>query len=133
MPGHKVAGYAVVTLSTKQTGVPPGDVSDEQMDAVAGWAERWSFGEIRISHQQNFVLPHVPAQALLELWEAAEALQLGTANMGLLTDMICCPGGDYCSLANAKSIPIAEAIQARFEYLDYLYDLGEIQLKNVVI
>ncbi len=125
---HKMPGYTVVTLSTKVTGVPPGDVSDEQMDAVAAWAERWSFGEIRISHQQNFVLPHVPAQALFELWQAADAMQLGIANVGLLTDMICCPGGDYCSLANAKSIPVAEAIQSRFDDYDYLHDLGALDI-----
>lgn len=125
---HKAPGYAVVTLSTKITGVPPGDVSDEQMDAVANWAEAWSFGELRISHQQNFVLPHVPQHQLFELWQQALAKGLATANAGLLTDMICCPGGDYCSLANAKSIPVAEAIQRRFDDYDYLHDLGELDI-----
>ena len=125
---HKQPGYAIVTLSTKRTGVPPGDVSDTQMDAVADWAETYGFGEIRISHQQNFVLPDVGADALCELWRAASALGLGAANRGLATDIICCPGGDYCSLANAKSIPVAEAIQREIEDQDYLHDLGEIDI-----
>jgi sulfite reductase (NADPH) hemoprotein beta-component len=125
---HKQTGYAVVVLSTKVTGVPTGDVSDEQMDAVADWSERYSFSELRISHEQNFVLPHVPMQHLFELWQAATARDLGTANIGLLTDIICCPGGDYCSLANAKSIPVAEAIQQRFDDVDYLHDLGDLDI-----
>jgi len=125
---HKRSGYAVVVLSTKVTGVPTGDVSDEQMDAVADWSERYSFSELRISHEQNFVLPHVPMQHLFELWQAATAQDLGTANIGLLTDIICCPGGDYCSLANAKSIPVAEAIQQRFDDVDYLHDLGDLDI-----
>ncbi len=125
---HQQADLTVVTLSTKMTGVPPGDVSDEQMDAVAQWAEDHSGGEIRISHEQNFVLPHVPRNALFELWEKARRLDLATANAGLLTNMICCPGGDYCSLANAKSIPVAEAIQRRFDDYDYVHDLGDLDL-----
>lgn len=125
---HKQSGYAVVVLSTKVTGVPTGDVSDEQMDAVADWSERYSFSELRISHEQNFVLPHVPMQHLFDLWQAATAQDLATANVGLLTDIICCPGGDYCSLANAKSIPVAEAIQQRFDDVDYLYDLGDLDI-----
>ena len=125
---HKTKGYAVVTLSTKLTGVPPGDVSDEQMDAVASWADLYSFGELSISHEQNFVLPHVPKKDLLALYEQALEHNLATHNIGLLTDMICCPGGDYCSLANAKSIPVAEAIQRRFDDYDYLHDLGELDL-----
>ncbi len=125
---HRQPGYAVVVLSTKVTGVPPGDVSDRQMDAVADWSDRYGFGEIRISHQQNFVLPDVPQAALFELWQAATAEQLGEANVGLLTNIICCPGGDYCSLANAKSIPVAEAIQRRFDDYDFQHDLGPIDL-----
>jgi sulfite reductase (NADPH) hemoprotein beta-component len=125
---HRQPGYAAVALSTKVTGIPPGDVSDRQMEAVADWADRYGFGEIRISHQQNFVLPDVPQGALLELWHAATAEGLGEANIGLLTNIICCPGGDYCSLANAKSIPVAEAIQQRFDDYDYLHDLGPIDL-----
>ncbi len=125
---HKQPGYAIATLSTKVTGTPPGDVSDAQMDAVADWAEAYGFGEVRISHQQNFVLPDVRQDALYELWRKADRLHLGTANRGLATDIICCPGGDYCSLANAKSIPVAAAIQQRIDAYDYLYDLGELDL-----
>ena len=125
---HRVPGYAIVTLSTKITGVPPGDVSDQQMDLVADWADEYGFGELRISHDQNFVLPDVPAARLHELWQAAQQAQLATPNAGLLSDMICCPGGDYCSLANAKSIPVAEAIQQRFDDYDYQYDLGPLDI-----
>ena len=125
---HKVAGYAVVTLSTKAVGVPPGDVSSKQMDAVADWAERYSFGEIRISHEQNFVLAHVAKADLFSLWQQASEIGLGSHNAGLISDMICCPGGDYCSLANAKSLPVAEAIQRRFDDYDFQYDLGDIDL-----
>lgn len=125
---HKRPGYAIVTLSTKATGVPPGDVTDEQMEAVADWSERFGFGDIRISHEQNFVLPDVPQRDLKTLFELACAQLLGQANIGLLTDMICCPGGDFCSLANAKSIPVAEAIQRRFDDYDYLHDLGPLDI-----
>jgi sulfite reductase (NADPH) hemoprotein beta-component len=125
---HRVPGYAIVTLSTKATGVPPGDVSDTQMEAVADWADEFGFGEILISHDQNFVLPDVAAHRLHELWQAARAEQLATPNSGLLSDMICCPGGDYCSLANAKSIPVAEAIQRQFEDYDYQFDLGNLDI-----
>ena len=123
---HKRPGYAIATLSTKPTGVPPGDVTDEQMEAVADWSERFGFGEVRISHEQNFVLPDVPQRNLRELFALACDAALGQANAGLLTDMICCPGGDYCALANAKSIPVAEAIQRRFDDYDYLHDLGPL-------
>ena len=125
---HKRSGYAIVTLSTKATGVPPGDVTDEQMDAVATWSERFGFGEIRISHEQNLVLPDVPQRDLRTLFDLACDEMLGQANAGLLTDVVCCPGGDFCALANAKSIPIAEAIQRRFDDYDYLHDLGSIDL-----
>ncbi len=125
---HKQTGYAIVTLSTKETGTPPGDVSDRQMEAVADWAQAYGFGEIRISHQQNFVLPDVGQDQLYALWQAARAERLATSNQDLATDIICCPGGDYCSLANAKSIPVAEAIQAQLEDTDYLHDLGELDI-----
>ena len=125
---HRQTGYAIVTLSTKATGVPPGDVTDEQMDAVASWSERFGFGEIRISHEQNLVLPDVRQRDLKTLFDLACAELLGQANAGLLTDVICCPGGDFCALANAKSIPVAEAIQRRFDDYDYLHDLGPIDL-----
>ncbi|MCY4656166.1 MAG: nitrite/sulfite reductase [Gammaproteobacteria bacterium] len=125
---HKQRGYAVVTLSTKVPGVPPGDVTAEQMNAVAGWAEDYGFGEVRISHEQNFILPDVRQEDLLELFKQARDALLGNTNAGKLTDMICCPGGDYCSLANAKSIPVADEIQRTFDDVDYLYDLGPLDL-----
>jgi len=126
--GHKVPGYAAVTLSLKKTGVPPGDVTSEQMDAIAGLAERYSFGEIRVSHEQNLVLADVRTRDLPALWREARALGLATPNIGLLTNIISCPGGDFCALANAKSIPVAQAIQERFDALDYLFDIGELDL-----
>ncbi len=126
--GHKVAGYASVTLSLKKTGVPPGDATAEQMDFVADLADRYSFGELRISHEQNLILADVRKADLYALWEDAKRAGLATPNIGLLTDIVCCPGGDFCSLANAKSIPIAEAIQRRFDDLDYLHDIGEIDI-----
>ncbi|MDR6232827.1 nitrite/sulfite reductase [Pseudomonas oryzihabitans] len=126
---HKVAGYRAVLLSTKPgIQAPPGDVTAEQMEAVADWSERFGFGEIRISHEQNIVLPDVRLRDLHALWRLASVAGLGVSNGGLLTDIIACPGGDFCSLANAKSIPIAHSIQARFDDLDYLHDLGDISL-----
>ncbi len=121
-------GYAAVTLSLKKTGVPPGDVTSEQMEAIAALAERYSFGELRVSHEQNLILADVRQQDLPALWREARALGLATPNVGLLTNIICCPGGDFCALANAKSIPVAEAIQERFDDLDYLHDIGELDL-----
>ncbi|HWA11798.1 MAG TPA: nitrite/sulfite reductase [Burkholderiales bacterium] len=125
---HRVAGYRTVVISLKKTGVPPGDATAEQMEAVADWSERFGFGEIRVSHEQNLILPDVRAGQLLQLWEEARKAGLATPNLGLLTDIIACPGGDFCSLANAKSIPIAEAIQRRFDDLDFLHDIGELNL-----
>ena len=125
---HKQSGYRAVTLTLKKTGRVPGDISDEQLEAVADLADKYSFGEIRNSHQQNMVLADVAASDLFELWQALEAQGFATPNLGLLTDMICCPGGDLCALANAKSIPVAESIQRRFDDMDYLHDLGPIDL-----
>jgi sulfite reductase (NADPH) hemoprotein beta-component len=126
---HKVPGYAAVVLSTKPgPDAPPGDVTAAQMEAVAEWAERFGFGEIRIAHEQNLVLPDVRKADLHALWLLARERGLATANIGLLTDVIACPGGDYCSLANAKSIPIAQAIQARFTDPVALQELGELSL-----
>src|SRR5437868_8096528 len=125
---HKVPGYAAVTLSLKKTGVPTGDVTSAQMEAIADLAERYSFGELRVSHEQNLILADVRQQDLPELWREARALGLATPNIGLITNIISCPGGDFCSLANAKSIPVAEAIQERFDNLDYLHDIGELDL-----
>lgn len=125
---HRVPGYAAVTLSLKKTGVPPGDATAEQMDAIADLADRYSFKELRVSHEQNLILPDVELNDLPALWREAKALGLATPNIGLITNIISCPGGDYCSLANAKSIPVAEAIQRRFDDLDYVYEIGELDL-----
>src|SRR5687768_17877581 len=125
---HKVPGYAAVTLSLKKTGVPPGDVTSDQMDAIADLADRYSQGELRVSHEQNLVLADVPQRDLPALWKEARLLGLATPNIGLLTNIISCPGGDFCALANAKSIPVAQAIQERFDDLDYLHDIGELDL-----
>jgi sulfite reductase (NADPH) hemoprotein beta-component len=125
---HRRAGYASVTLSLKETGAPPGDATAEQMDFVAELADRYSFGELRVSHEQNLILADVRKRDLFALWQAAKSQGLATPNVGLLTNIVCCPGGDFCSLANAKSIPIAEAIQRRFDDLDYLHDIGELDL-----
>ncbi|HDS1679687.1 TPA: nitrite/sulfite reductase [Pseudomonas putida] len=125
---HKRPGYVSVTLSLKPTGVAPGDLTDKQLDAVADLAERYSFGFLRTSHEQNIILADVEQRQLHALWMELRESGFATPNIGLLTDIICCPGGDYCSLANAKSIPIAESIQRRFDDLDYLFDIGEIDL-----
>ncbi len=125
---HKQPGYAIVTLSLKTTGVAPGDATSEQMEAVADLADQFGFGEIRTSHEQNLILPDIRQRDLFTVWKAATQIGFATPNVGHLTDIICCPGGDYCSLANAKSIPVAEAIQRRFDDLDYIYDLGELDL-----
>jgi len=125
---HKVAGYAAVVLSLKNAGIAPGDATEAQMDAAAALADKYSFGELRISHMQNLVLADVKQADLFALWEAAKANGLATPNIGLLTDIICCPGGDYCTLANARSITLAKAIDERFDDLDYLHDIGEIDL-----
>jgi sulfite reductase (NADPH) hemoprotein beta-component len=125
---HKVPGYASVVLSLKKTGVPPGDATAEQMDFVADLADKYSFNELRVTHEQNLVLADVEQSKLFEIWQLAKARGLATPNIGLLTDMISCPGGDYCSLANAKSIPIAAAIAERFDNLDFQHDIGDIEL-----
>lgn len=125
---HRMPGYAAVVLSLKPIGVPPGDVTDAQLEAIADLAERYSFGEVRVTHHQNLVLADVRRSALHGLWGELRALGFATPTIGTLSDIICCPGGDFCSLANAKSIPIAEAIQREFDDLDYLYDLGDLSL-----
>nr|WP_294841277.1 nitrite/sulfite reductase [uncultured Methylotenera sp.] len=125
---HKQAGYRAVTLSLKPHGQAPGDISSEQMWTVADLADQYSFGELRSSHEQNLILADVKLSDLFALWEKARANGLASPNIGLLTDIICCPGGDFCSLANAKSIPIAKAIQMQFDDLDYLHDIGEMEL-----
>ena len=126
---HQVAGYASVILSLKPHGtVAPGDATVAQMNAIADLSDQYSFGELRVTHEQNLVLADVEQSKLLELWQAAKQQHVAMPNIGLLTDIIACPGGDFCSLANAKSLPIAKAIQERFDNLDYLFDLGDISL-----
>jgi sulfite reductase (NADPH) hemoprotein beta-component len=126
---HKVPGYASVTLSTKPgAAIPPGDVTANQLDQIAAWSEEFGFGEVRIAHEQNVILPDVRQQDLYALWQRAVGERLATPNLGLLTDIIACPGGDYCSLANARSLPIAAAIAQRFDDLDFLCDLGDLSL-----
>jgi sulfite reductase (NADPH) hemoprotein beta-component len=125
---HKQAGYRAVTLSLKPHGHAPGDITSEQMAVVADLSDAYSFGELRASHEQNLILADVKLSDLFPLWEKARVAGLATPNIGLLTDIICCPGGDFCSLANAKSIPIAEAIQMQFDNLDYLHDIGDLEL-----
>jgi sulfite reductase (NADPH) hemoprotein beta-component len=126
---HKISGYRIVYVSLKKHGEAPGDATAEQMDGLAQLAEQYSFGMIRATHDQNLVLADVPQHALEELWQRLARLQLATANIGTLTDMICCPGLDFCSLANAGSIPIAKQIHERFDDLDYLYELGPVEIK----
>lgn len=125
---HKAAGYRAVFLSLKAPGASPGDVTDTQLDAIAALADAYSFGLIRSTHTQNLVLAEVKQADLYALWRQLAALNLATPNIGQLTDMICCPGFDYCALANACSIPIAKEINQRFDDLDYLYDIGDIRI-----
>src|SRR5208282_5175271 len=126
---HKVSGYRAVFISLKQHGAAPGDASAAQLDAIAAAADEFSFGEVRVTHDQNLVLGEVRQRDVPRLWERLNQHGLATANISTLTDMICCPGLDFCSLANAGSIPIAKQIQARFSDFDYLYDLGPIEIK----
>ncbi|MGQ0510970.1 MAG: nitrite/sulfite reductase [Betaproteobacteria bacterium] len=125
---HRQPGYAAVTVSLKKTGVPPGDVTSEQMERIADLADCYSFGELRVTHEQNLVFADVRQAELHGLWQELRELGLATPNIGLLTNIISCPGGDFCALANAKSIPVAEDIQRQFEDLDYLHDIGELDL-----
>ncbi|EWG99149.1 nitrite/sulfite reductase [Halomonas sp. BC04] len=126
--GHKVPGYKAVTLSLKRSGHSPGDLTWEQMHQVADLADEFSYGELRVTHEQNLVLSDVAVDQLEALWQRLGELGLANPTVGTLADLICCPGGDYCGLANAKSIPVAHAIQERFEDLDFLYDLGPVEL-----
>lgn len=125
---HKVPGYASVVLSLKKPAIAPGDASAEQMDAAADLADRFSFGELRITHMQNLVLADVRQSDLITLWKVAAANGMATPNIGLLSDIICCPGADFCTLANARSIPLARVIAERFENIDFQHDIGEIEL-----
>ena len=125
---QKQPGYASITLSLKPAGVAPGDVTDRQLESIANLADQFSNGEVRSTHNQNVVIADVLKSQLFELWQQAKSEGLATPTIGTINDMICCPGGDYCSLANAKSIPVAEAIQRKFDDLDYVYDLGDLEL-----
>ncbi|MDQ2780703.1 MAG: nitrite/sulfite reductase [Pseudomonadota bacterium] len=125
---HRVAGFRAVTLSLKRAGLPPGDVTAAQMEAAAELADRFSQGELRVAHEQNLLLPWVPEHELRPLWLAAREHGFATPNIGLLTDLIACPGGDLCALANARSLPIAAAITERYTDLDELHDIGDIAL-----
>jgi len=125
---HQVSGYRAVTLSLKRAGQPPGDVTADQMDQAAALSDNFSLGELRVTHDQNLLLPWVRETELLALWKAAKAAGFATPNIGLITDMINCPGGDFCALANARSIPVAAAITERFHDLDAVYDIGDIDL-----
>jgi sulfite reductase (NADPH) hemoprotein beta-component len=125
---HKMPGYAIVTLSLKPEGGPPGDATAAQMDAIADLADRYSFGEIRVGHEQNLVLPHVAQRDLPALWRALDAVGVATPNVGLVSDIIACPGLDYCSLANTRSIPVAQELTRRFHDLDLAHDLGRLHI-----
>lgn len=126
---HKVSGYRVVWVALKSPTRPPGDITADEMDRVADLADRYSFGEVRSTHDQNLLLAEVKQSDVYAVWQELRKLDLAHPNVGTLTDMICCPGLDFCALANAGSIGVAKAINERFDNLDYLYDLGEIQLK----
>ena len=125
---HRLPGYSIVTLSLKPEGGTPGDATSEQMDAIADLADRYSFGEIRVGHEQNLVLPHVAQRDLAALWRALDAVGGGTPNVGLVSDIISCPGLDYCSLANTRSIPVAQELTRRFRDLDLAHDLGRLHI-----
>jgi sulfite reductase (NADPH) hemoprotein beta-component len=125
---HKVAGHAIVTLSLKPEGGPPGDATSEQMEAIADLADRYSFGEIRVCHEQNLVLPHVAQRDLPALWRALDAVGVATPNVGLVSDIIACPGLDYCSLANARAIPVAQELTRRFRDLELARGLGRLHI-----
>ena len=126
---HRIAGYNSAYISLKAPAAAPGDASADQMDVVADLAEQFGFGEIRVTHDQNLLLPDVARDDLFELWQVLRVHELATANIGLLTDVICCPGIDFCSLANSSTIPIAKQINERFSDLDYLHDIGELKIK----
>jgi len=125
---HRIPGYAAVTLSLKKPGAAPGDATSAQMEEAAELAQRFSFGEIRVSHEQNLILADVPQRDLYTVWQRAKVSGMASPTAGLLADLISCPGGDFCSLANAKSLPIAAAVLDRFADLDYLHDIGELEL-----
>jgi len=125
---HRLPGYAAVTVSLKRVGIPPGDITADELDAVAALADRYTQGELRVTHEQNLVFPDVEKSELPALWRELKALGMAVPNIGLIGNIIACPGGDFCDLANAVSIPVAKAIHERFESLDYQFDIGELDL-----
>ncbi|GGF45663.1 ferredoxin--nitrite reductase [Azorhizobium oxalatiphilum] len=125
---HRKGGHAIVTISLKPVGAPPGDATADQMDAVADLADQYAYGEIRVAHEQNLTLPHVRQKDLFTLWQALDAQGLATPNIGLISDIIACPGLDYCALANARSIPLAQDLTKRFADLDRIADIGRVHL-----
>ena len=125
---HKVPGYAIANINLKACSTAPGDISAEDIELVSDLADRYSFGELRTTHRQNLVLADVEESMLFELWSALEEAGLATANLGQITDTTCCPGGDYCSLANAKSLPVAESIQRHYKRIETVNDIGELEL-----
>lgn len=125
---HRVPGYVAVTASLKAPGRAPGDITAEQMETMADLADRYGFGELRVSHEQNLILADVRRSGLFALWQDLGAAGLATPNIGKITNIIACPGGDFCALANAVSIPLAQAIHARFDDLDHVHDIGELDL-----
>jgi sulfite reductase (NADPH) hemoprotein beta-component len=125
---HKVQGYAIVNISLKSLRQPPGDMTAAQMDATADLADAYSYGELRVNHRQNLVLPDVRQSDLFELWQKLVSIDLATPNIGHVSDIIACPGLDYCALANARSIPIAQEINARFQSMDRVHEIGELTI-----
>jgi sulfite reductase (NADPH) hemoprotein beta-component len=125
---HRVAGYSAVSISVKRSGVPPGDLTSQELRQVAKLSRDYSFGELRISHEQNIILADVETAKLYEVWTALKEARLATPNIGLIGNIICCPGGDFCSLANAVSIPVAQAITERFDDIATQEDIGDLDL-----
>lgn len=125
---HKVAGYAIANISLKSPQLPPGDMTAKQMDGLAALADHYSFGELRVNHRQNLVLPDVQQTELLNLWEQLKKLDLATANIGHVSDIIACPGLDYCALANARSIPLAQEINRRYQDMNRVHDIGHLTI-----
>ena len=126
---HRIDGYAIVSLSLKSPQQAPGDINDVLLEQVADLAEQYSYSEVRTTQQQNLILADVKKSDLFQLWLDASRINLATPTSGTLADIVCCPGGDYCSLANARSLPLSAAIQQRFDDLDYLYDLGTLSFR----
>ena len=126
---HRLAGHRAVSISLKRPGVAPGDASADEMDAIASLAQAHSAGELRVTHEQNLLLPWVPVASLPEVWRALQALGLARPNIGMVTNIIACPGGDFCDLANAKSLPIAQDLLARFDRADEWFDIGPLDIK----